>query len=43
MPTALVTATPAVELREEAYKLGVRVVPKPIENAELLDFLARGA
>lgn len=43
LPTALVTATPAVELREEAYKLGVRVVPKPIENAELLDFLARGA
>lgn len=42
-PTALVTATPAAELREEAFRLGVRVIPKPIENAELLDFLARGA
>lgn len=41
IPTALITATPSGEVRSAAFDLGVRVMPKPIANAELLEFIAR--
>lgn len=41
VPILLVTGAPSPIIEEQAARLGLRVLPKPVEEADLMDFVER--